>query len=162
VHTVITVESIESSLLLNEKLLLPLRRAAAAAPIQDLEDHFVQLPWPMGIGVAQRRALRSLRQAQMPKLAFARRQTLTDLPQRVRSSQLAEHHRDELSPAREAPTVTLGLMELHRSLEFQSRIQLQDLTEDACYSGHRRSPLGLVNWFLQESHSPYQSLRSFC
>jgi hypothetical protein len=70
----------------------------------------------------------------MQQLAFTGLQPLADLPQGLRSRQLAEKHGDELSPAGETARVSLGLMFFDEGLELQPRETPQKLTENAAYS----------------------------
>jgi hypothetical protein len=66
----------------------------------------------------------------------------------MRSAELAKQHGNELAPTAEATAMPLGFMELDGILKLEPREQLQDLTEDACYSGHERSHPGSVNLVL--------------
>ena len=73
-------------------------RDAAADPLQQLVEHLlIQLPGPMAVGIGQRRSRRRLN-PKVRKLAFTALQAAADLAQRVRPSQLAEHHRHKLAP----------------------------------------------------------------
>ena len=92
----------------------------------------------MLVGVGQRRFRRRRRQPQMVELALGGAQTLRDLGQAVRPAQLTEQHGHELAPAGEAAGVALGMVLLHRLLEFAAGEQLQELAEYAAYSVHGR------------------------
>ncbi|MDX2151851.1 MAG: hypothetical protein SFV54_14020 [Bryobacteraceae bacterium] len=70
----------------------------------------------------------------MPQLAFARLQAFGDFTQRLCLCELAEQHRDQLSPTAEAARVLLGMMFLDGCLEAVARDQSQNLAEDAAYS----------------------------
>lgn len=73
---------------------------AARDPIEEpVEDPFVQLPGTVGIGVEQGRPGRGF-DAQVGQLALNALQPALDLAQRMCPAQLAEHHGDELAPAR--------------------------------------------------------------
>src|SRR2546428_11965963 len=74
----------------------------------------------------------------MLQLPLATGQSAADLPQRMRSSKLAEQHGDELPPTTEALCTPFGLMFFDCVLTFHSREQLQQLRENAtapCHSG---------------------------
>ena len=89
----------------------------------------------MLVGIGQRRAGRG-GDAQMLELTLAAAPPPADLPQRMGAPQLAEQHRDELSPAREAARMALGVRPLHQGLELRPRKQLEQLAEHAGESTH--------------------------
>jgi len=101
-----------------------------AAAEQRLEHRAVELPRPMLVGVGQRRARGGL-DAQVLELALATAQAAADLPQRMGTSELAEQHRHELTPAGEATGVALRARLLDQGLEFGARKQLEELAEHA-------------------------------
>src|SRR2546427_3093279 len=72
----------------------------------------------------------------MLQLPLATGQSAADLPQRMRSSKLAEQHGDELPPTTEALCTPFGLMFFDCLLKFHSREQLQQLRENATESCH--------------------------
>ena len=74
----------------------------------------------MRIRVGQRRPRRRVN-PQMRQLPFATGQAAADLPQRVRPTQLAEQHRDELAPTREPARMALGLRRDDRLLKLDPR-----------------------------------------
>jgi hypothetical protein len=116
------------------------RASHRAAPRQQLvEDLFIESPRPMRIRVRERRAARR-GDPQVGELAFAAGQPATNLPQRVRTSELTEQHRHELPPAGEPAGVPFGLRRGHGVLKVGSRKKLEQLTEDAAKSRHRGWP----------------------
>jgi len=94
----------------------------------------------------------------MPQLAFAGQQTIADLAQRFRISQLAEQHGDHLAPTGKTTGVPLGLMRFHRSLENRLREQLENLVKNAAYSIHVGSLL-VFGIGLDRPNPSYQSFR---
>lgn len=97
---------------------------------QAVEDLLEQLPWPMRVGVRQRRT-RGRLHAQVRQLALAALESALDLAQRVRPSKLAEHHRYQLRPTGEALAGVLHLGLLDQTLELGARNQLEQLAEHA-------------------------------
>jgi len=65
----------------------------------------------------------------MHQFAFAARQPVADLAQRIGVGQLAERHGDELSPAGEALGGAFGLVLLDQGGELRSGEMLQKLIE---------------------------------
>src|ERR1700739_537741 len=112
-------------LVLEAEFPLPLCCQLLAAPQQLSEHRLVELPGPVLVGIGQGGALGSRRHSQMLQLAFAGSQSLGDLVEAVRSSQLAEQHGDELAPAAKPTRMALSLVFANRSLEFAARKQLQ-------------------------------------
>ncbi len=106
-----------------------------AAGQQLVEDRAIELPRPMLIGIGQCRPRRRL-DPQVAQFALAAGQAPADLAQRVGPSQLAEEHRYELAPAREAPRMTLRMGTLDEGLEFGPRKQVEKLAEHARKSTH--------------------------
>src|SRR5437870_4197551 len=100
-----------------------------------VEHGAIELPRAVFVGVRQGRA-RGRRDAQVLELALAAAQPAANLPQRMGAPELAEQHRHELPPAREAPRVTLGVRPLHQGLELRPRKQLEQLAEHAGESAH--------------------------
>jgi hypothetical protein len=98
-----------------------------------LEHRLVELPRPVLIGIGQRGPLRRHRYSQVLQLPLAARQAAANLAQRMRASQLAKQHGQELAPTGETPRVPLGLVLLDRLLEIPARKQLQYLRENAAY-----------------------------
>lgn len=83
----------------------------------------------------------------MGELPFAGGESVTDLPKRMGTADLAEEHGDELAPRAKSLGVTLGLGLFDPLFEFDSRKQLQNLAEHAT-DLHRLSPPRLgVNIF---------------
>jgi len=111
------------------------------------ENHLVETPRPILIGISQRGLLGRHRHSQVLQLPFATRQATANLAQRMRAAQLAKQHSHELAPTRETSSVPLGFVLLDRLLEIPPRKQLQHLRENAAYFVHRLSLLKL-NWFL--------------
>jgi hypothetical protein len=92
---------------------------------EQLAEHFfIKLPWPVLIGVGQRGTRGSLRQTQMPQLAFARRQSTTNFAQRLGRPELTEQHGHKLSPTAEAAGMPFGFMLANRRVKSSSRNQL--------------------------------------
>ena len=98
------------------------------------------------------------RYPKMLQLPFATGQSAADLPQGVSSPELAEQHRHELPPAREASAVTLRLMRLDGLLELESREQLQQLGENATKSLHGWAYLGRI-CFAKTEFNPSEAQR---
>ena len=65
---------------------------------------------PVLVGVGERGALGCVVQAEMAQFAFRGGKALDDLAQRLGIAELAEQHRDELSPGGEAARMPLGLV----------------------------------------------------
>src|SRR3989442_15111648 len=78
----------------------------------------------------------------MLQLALATGQPSANFPQRVRTTQLAKQHRDELPPTRESFRATFRLMLFNGLFEFQSGEQLLQLRENASESLHKLRLLG--------------------
>ena len=102
----------------------------AASPQQRSEHVAVDLPRPVLVGIREGRPSRRV-DAQMAQLSLARSQPIGDLAQRLGASELAERHRHELSPAREAFRLALSIMLLHQLGELSARKELEYLTEYA-------------------------------
>ena len=69
---------------------------------------------------------------------------MANLAQRVGAPQLAEHHRDKLTPTAKAAGMALGFSFLNQQLKVAARKKLENLTEHAyridscwasCFSG---------------------------
>ena len=61
----------------------------------------------------------------MRELALAARQAAADLAQRVRATQLAEQHGNELAPTGEPTRMTLGLCRHDGPLKLRTRKELE-------------------------------------
>jgi hypothetical protein len=62
------------------------------------------------VGVGKGRFIRRFADSKMNQFAQAAAQTIADLAQRVGVGELAEQHRDQLSPAAEALGAPLGIV----------------------------------------------------
>jgi hypothetical protein len=117
-----------------------LRAGHGATSCQDLIEHrLIECPWPVRVGVRQRRPTGG-RRPQMHQLALATRQAAADLAQRMRAPELREQHGDELVPARESARVPLRPRVHHGLLKLGARKKLEQLIEDAAESRHRGWP----------------------
>jgi hypothetical protein len=72
----------------------------------------------------------------MRQLTFTAFQTLLDLSQAVRPSELAEHHRDELLPAAHPARVPLRVELANLAFKVTARKKLENLTEQAAKCVH--------------------------
>jgi hypothetical protein len=97
---------------------------------QSVEHLLRKLPRAVRIGVGQRGAHRHL-DPQVGKLALAAPQTALDLSERMRPSELAEQHPDELTPARQALAAILGTGRFYQAFELNARNELEYLAEHA-------------------------------
>ena len=84
----------------------------------------------MLVGVGQGRA-RGRRDPQVLELALATPQAAADLAQRMRPPELAKHHGDELTPARQPFARVLGVGLSDHALKVQAWNQLEYLAEHA-------------------------------
>jgi hypothetical protein len=89
----------------------------------------------MFVGVSQGGATWS-RDSEVRQLPFATRQTIADLAQRLRPSQLAKKHGDKLTPTGKSPGMPLGPDFLNPALKLQTRKKLEKLTENAAKCVH--------------------------
>jgi hypothetical protein len=83
------------------------------------------------VGVGERRTARRFQDAEVDQLAEAAGQTVADLAQGVGAAELAEQHRDDLRPAREALGGALGVVLLDQRPEFVAGEMLEQLIEQA-------------------------------
>ena len=112
-----------------------------------LPEHvFVDLPRAVLVGVGQCRAGWRALNAQMPESALAGRQPSGDLAQRTGSTQMAEQHRNKLTPARHPLGVLLTRMPGDCVVKNAAGYQPHNLTESAAYSfsGWVVPPVGFV------------------
>ena len=73
------------------------------ALVQKMEEHLlIQLPWPVLVGIGQRRSLRGIADAKMLQLPQAGSEATANLPERVGLAELAKEHGDKLIPAGES------------------------------------------------------------
>src|SRR5512140_1648462 len=107
----------------------------------------------MLIGIAQSALRRSLFEAQMVELAAGGLQSVADLAQTARLSQLAKQHRHELGPAGEAFSVALSPGLPHQALEVGAGDDLKDLGEQTQTIPHGRGSLLADRCFWQSHHS---------
>src|SRR5580704_18263973 len=128
--------AIQTQQLVLKAKLLPSAHLPLTLFQQLLKHRLVQLPWPMLVGLGQRRSLRALHHSQVPQLAFASRQTSTDLPQRLRLAQMTEQHRHQLRPTAKTPRVMLRSMLAHRLFKLSPRKYPQNLRKNTAYSIH--------------------------
>src|SRR5277367_1486235 len=70
------------------------------------------------------------------QFAFAALQTLFDLTQVVRTSQLAKEHRHQLRPTAYSTRMALGVQLAYFALRVRPRNKLENLTEQAAESVH--------------------------
>src|SRR5215472_13176085 len=111
-----------------------------------MKHGLVQLPRPMLVGIAQRRACGRFRQAQVLQLPLAGLQSFGDLAQRLGLRQLAEQHGNQLPPTGEATRMPLCLVLAHCGFEAIARDQLENLAENATYSF--QGEVSSVEWFV--------------
>jgi hypothetical protein len=77
----------------------------------------------------------------MLQLSFARRQSIANIPQRLRVPQLAEQHRHELSPTAKSAAMSLGLMLPNRILKLYPWEQTPTAERKCCIlDSWRNSP----------------------
>ena len=79
----------------------------------------------MLVGISQGGLIRRYVDSEMNQLAQTTGQPVADLAQRVRVSQLAEQHCDQLRPATEAFGGTFGAVFLHQRRELQTGEMLE-------------------------------------
>src|SRR5208282_5424314 len=108
----------------------------AAATEQLIKHAAVQLPGPVFVGIGQGGALGSVRQSQVPQLAFAGGQAAANLAQRLRTPQMTEQHGHELAPTTEPAGMALSPVFNYSPLKIGAGKQLQHLAENAGYSYH--------------------------
>src|SRR5436309_14569532 len=92
----------------------------------------------MPVGVSQRRTTRNI-DSQMIQLSLSRPKTMFDLPQRLRSADVAEQHRYQLLPACEAPRMSFVAVLPSQLLETTAWNHLEDLNKKAAKWLHRRA-----------------------
>ena len=127
------VESSDSSLFLKRNLRLrsPQPLFVAEPPEGRIKQLLIQRRGPMLVGIRQRGFIRRHADSEMNQLAQTTGQPVADLAQRVRVSQLAEQHRDQLRPATEAFGCSFGTVLLHQRRELKAREMLQQLIKQA-------------------------------
>ena len=84
----------------------------------------------MLVGIGEGRAAWCLADTQVNKLAEAAGKAAADLPERIRSGQLAEQHRHQLVPAGEALGSSLRPVLPHQRSELDAREVVEKLTEE--------------------------------
>jgi hypothetical protein len=82
------------------------------------------------VGIGEGRAAWCLADTQVNKLAEAAGKAAADLPERIRSGQLAEQHRHQLVPAGEALGSSLRPVLPHQRSELDAREVVEKLTEE--------------------------------
>ena len=81
------------------------------------------------VGIGQSGSAGRFRDAEMRQAAQTTRQTVTDLAQRIRASQLAKEHGYELRPAGKTLGGAFGAVLLHQCSELGTRKMLEQLIE---------------------------------
>jgi hypothetical protein len=99
----------------------------AEARQRRIEQVLIQLGGAMFIGVREGGFIRRHADSEMHQLAEAAGESVADLAQRVRMSQLAKQHRDQLRSATEAFGRPFCFMFFHQSRELEARKILQQL-----------------------------------
>jgi hypothetical protein len=135
-----------------EAKLLSFRACQGLSLRQNLiKQGLIELPRTMGIGISQRRSLRSRFHPQMSHFSQGRCQTTANLPQRMCRPHLAKKHRDKLIPTTKPfdPFFRLMLLDCHHKIF--AIYQIQDLPKTTTCVYHCVTP---VCW-LSGSSKPY-------
>ena len=96
----------------------------------------VKIGGTVGVGVRQRRFVRSPLDSQVMKLPEAAFKPVTDFPEGVGAREMTEEHRHKLRPAREALRMLFGVVLRNHLREFRAGEDLKELTKEAGSSYH--------------------------
>lgn len=104
-------------------------RVNAASIAKENEQIPIEGPGAMLIGVGEGRTTRGF-DSEVIEFPFGGREAVANLAERLGSTEVTEKHRDELLPAGEAASVTLGIVVPGELLELHPRKQFENLAED--------------------------------